>query len=109
MVGRIVAAKRLKERFKDGRKDATGNGAGRAARTIVSPCAALESGAGSDLAAAAVYGGFFLALCLGYSSALESKFALPKAIVLCAGLLALGMLLAVRTWRGLLPCEVVYQ
>jgi putative inorganic carbon (HCO3(-)) transporter len=96
-----MASKRLKERFKDGSKDATGNGDGRAARPVVSPCAALESGAGSDLAAAAVYGGLFLALCLGYSSALESKFALPKAIVLCAGVLALGMLLAVRTWRGL--------
>ena len=39
-------------------------------------------------------------LFLAYSTALESKFVLPKAIVLCAGVLALGILLFVRNWRG---------
>ena len=108
-VGPIMAAKRRRDGPKEGRKDAprdgrksaTGYGPDQAVGRIVSSGAALESGAGSDRAAAAVYGGFFLALCLGYSSALESKFVLPKAVVLCAGLLALGILLTVRTWRGL--------
>jgi len=48
----------------------------------------------------AVYGGFFLFLFLAFSPALESKFVLPKAIVLAAGVFALGTLLIVNIWRG---------
>jgi hypothetical protein len=47
--------------------------------------------------APAVYGLFFLFL--AFSTALESKFVLPKAIVLSAGVLAPGVLLIVRIWR----------
>ena len=53
-----------------------------------------------DAAAPAIYGLFFLLLFLACSPALDSKFALPKAIVLSAGVCALGILLMVRNWRG---------
>ena len=51
---------------------------------------------GSGWAAPAVYGVFFLSLFLAGSTALESMFVLPKAIVLGAGVLALGVFLLVR-------------
>ena len=53
-----------------------------------------------DWVAPAIYGVFFLFLFLACSPALDSKFSLPKAIVLSAGVFALGMLLIVRIWRG---------
>jgi putative inorganic carbon (HCO3(-)) transporter len=53
-----------------------------------------------DWVAPAIYGVFFLFLFLACSPALDSKFSLPKAIVLSAGVLALGILLIVRNWRG---------
>ena len=53
-----------------------------------------------DRAAPTVYGVFFLLLVLACSPALDSKFALPKAMVLAAGVLALGVLLLVRNSRG---------
>ena len=52
-----------------------------------------------DWAAPAVYGAFFLLLFLAFSPALESKFALPKAIAVSVGVFALGVLLLVRSWR----------
>ncbi len=54
----------------------------------------------ADRVAAAIYGVFFLFLFLACSPALDSKFSLPKAVVLAAGVFALGVLLFVRNWRG---------
>jgi putative inorganic carbon (HCO3(-)) transporter len=78
----------------------------RSARSGVSAGQAVSSGselsprAGGDWVAPSVCGVFFLCLFLAYSTVLESKFVLPKAIVLCAGVLAFGVLLIVRNWRG---------
>ena len=60
----------------------------------------MPSRTGGDWVAPAIYGVFLILLFLAYSTVLESKFVLPKAIVLCAGVLALGVLLFVRNWRG---------
>lgn len=78
----------------------------RSPESDVSAGQAVSSGKGlsprpdRDWLAPAIYGVFCLLQFLAYSSALESKFILPKAIVLSAGVLALGILLIVRNWRG---------
>ena len=53
-----------------------------------------------DRVAAAIYGTFFLFLYLACSPALDSKFALPKSIVLALGVFSLGALLIARSMRG---------
>jgi O-antigen ligase len=60
----------------------------------------LTSGPDKDWVAPAIYGVFFLLLFLACSPALDSKFALPKAIVLSAGVLALCILLLLRNRHG---------
>ena len=60
---------------------------------------APPSGTGQDRVALAIYGVFFAALLLLCSPALDSKFALPKLIVLSAGVFALCLLLLVRAGR----------
>ncbi len=60
----------------------------------------LPAHPGNDWIAPAIYGVFFVALFLSFSAALESKFVLPKIIVLAAGVGALGLLLLVGIWRG---------
>jgi hypothetical protein len=60
----------------------------------------LTSDPDKDWVAPAIYGVFFLLLFLACSPALDSKFALPKAIVLSAGVLALCILLLVRNRHG---------
>ena len=92
----IVAAKKSK----------TGRKRARSPETAVSAIQGVSSGKGlsarpdSDCLAPLIYGAFFLSLFLAFSPALESKFVLPKAIVLSAGVFALGTLLLVRNWRG---------
>lgn len=66
----------------------------------VSSASGSSSRAETDWVAPAVYGVFFFSLFLTCSPALDSKFALPKAIVLSAGVFALGILLIVRNRRG---------
>ena len=60
---------------------------------------APPGGAGSDRVVPAIYGLFFAALLLSCSPGLDSKFALPKVLVLGAGALGLCLLWLVRA-RG---------
>ena len=78
------------------RSPATGVSAGQA----VSSRNGQSHHPGSDWVAAAIYGVFALSLFLACSASLDSKFALPKAIVLSAAVLGLGILLFVRNRRG---------
>jgi O-antigen ligase len=87
-----VAAKKRKR----SRASETDASAGHA----VSSAERLSSKPGSDRVASAIYGVFLIFLFLACSRELDSKFALPKAIVLSAGVFALGMLLSLRIWRG---------
>jgi hypothetical protein len=86
------------------RRDAAARGHDPA--TVVSAVQAASSGKrpfprpDSGWITPAIYGAFFLFLFLAGSPALESKFVLPKAIVLSAGVFALGLLLIFRNWRG---------
>jgi O-antigen ligase len=75
-------------------------GTGISAGQTVSPGVALSTRTDSDWVAPAIYGVFFLLLFLAFSPALESRFVLPKTIVLAAGVLAFSVLLLVRIWRG---------
>lgn len=88
------------KRGKTGRKTIASPGTGVSAAHAVSSREGLSSRPDRDWVAPAIYGVFFLFLFLACSPALDSKFALPKAIVLSAGVLALGILLIVRNWRG---------
>ena len=54
-----------------------------------------------DWIVAAVCGLFLVLLLLACSPALDSKFALPKMLVLRAAMLALGAFVFVQSWRGL--------
>ena len=81
------------------RKRARSPGAGISTGQAVSSRKGSSPRAHSDWVAPAVYGVFFYFLFLAFSPALESKFVLPKAIVLSAGVLALGVLLIVRNRR----------
>ena len=60
---------------------------------------APSSATAQDSVAIAIYGSFFAALLLVCSPALDSKFALPKLIVLGAGVFALCLLLLLRARR----------
>src|SRR5471030_3088363 len=92
MAHSILAAKRRTR----ARSPRTGVAAGQA----VSFRKGLSPRPHSDWAAPALYGVFSLFLFLACSPALDSKFALPKTIVLSAGVFALGILLLVRNRRG---------
>jgi len=74
--------------------------AGNSADYPILPLKALTSSPNPDWLAPAIYGVFFLFLFLACSPALDSKFALPKSIVLCMGVFALSIFLIVRNWRG---------
>ena len=58
-----------------------------------------SGGAVSDRIAPVIYGLFFATLLLACSPLLDSKFALPKLIVLSAGVLSLCALWFFRVWR----------
>ena len=71
-----------------------------AERPHAGPRTAPAQRAGSDLGVPALYLSFLLLLLLACNPALDSKFALPKLLVLGAGVLALAALLALRAWQG---------
>ncbi len=75
------------------------SGAGNTADHPDSPPTVIAS-TNLDWLAPAIYGTFFLFLFLACSPALDSKFSLPKLIVLSAGVFALCLLLIARIWRG---------
>lgn len=52
-----------------------------------------------DYVAPAIYGLFFLFLFLCCSPALDSKFDLPKSLILYMGVIALGIRVILRNWR----------
>ena len=73
-----------------------------AGRPAPSAIAAGQAAAGrGDWIVAAVCGLFLVLLLLACSPALDSKFALPKMLVLRAAMLALGVFVLVQSWRGL--------
>jgi O-antigen ligase len=92
MARAAVAAKR--------RKRIRSTGTGVSAGQVDSSAQRISTTLDSDWVAPGIYGAFFLVLFLAFSPALQSRFVLPKAIVLAAGALALCVLLLVRIWRG---------
>lgn len=75
----------------------------------IAPAKAPPTPLKQDWTAQAIFGIFFLFLFLACSPALDSKFSLPKLMVLGAGVLALGVLLIARLWRnhGVAPSRLV--
>lgn len=81
-------------------KKVSSPGAGKPSNPLTPPPKALPAGLKLDWGALAIYGAFFLILFLVCNPALDSKFSLPKSIVLSAGVFALSLLLIARIWRG---------
>ena len=80
-------------------KKAPPSGAGKPAGQPITPPKTSPSNLNQAWVAPAIYGVFFLFLFLACSPALDSKFSLPKSIVLFTGVLGLSILLIVRVWR----------
>ena len=87
-------------RRKTGRKAISSTGSRDSTVRVVSSGVCLSRPGEGDWVAPGAFGVFFLSLFLALSPALEAKFVLPKALVLSAGVLVLGTLLLVRSWRG---------